>query len=359
MSILTRYISRRLVLYYLAIIATLLVFFVFVDLMENIDIVTQHRAPFRLVVLYYACYLPRIFIEMSWVGFLVSMLFVLGGLARNNEYTAMLAGGVSLYRLGQPALVIGVALSVLVFFVQEFVVPSSMLAVQEMRESDFSGEPQRRQLFDIAGVGKRNRFYFFDVVDVEHGVLKGVHIHTMGDGSITERIDAETAVWDERAGKWRLENGTIKRFDSREVVVENTPFESMEAPFRDSPRMLEISASGTSQLGLRQLRRQIRNLEKSGYSAQRLKVNYHTNFSLPAAHIVVVLLALPFALERRRGGLTIGFALSLMAALLYYGTFQMGLALGKGDYLPAALSAWMANVIFLGVGLGLTMKART
>ncbi|GAB4342427.1 MAG: LPS export ABC transporter permease LptF [Candidatus Abyssubacteria bacterium] len=360
MSILTRYITRRLVFYHIAIMMAMLIFFVFVDLMEHIDIVAQYRAPFRLVAFYYMCYLPRIFIEMSWFGFLASMLFVLGGLARNNEYTAMLAAGISIYRVGRPALVIGVILSLLVFCVQEFIVPQSMLAVQEIRESDFSDSPQGRRLFDIAGVGKRKRFYFFDVLDVDHGILKGVHIHTMGDGStIVERIDAEEAVWDKRAEKWRLRNGTIKRFDANEVVTEDVSFESMDAPFRDSPRTLEISASGTGQFRFRQLRRQIKNLERSGYSAQRLKVNYHKKFALPAANIIVVLLALPFALERRRGGLMVGFALSLMAALLYYGAFQMGLALGKGDYLPAVVSAWLANFIFLGVGIALTMRART
>ena len=70
-------------------------------------------------------------------------------------------------------------------------------------------------------------------------------------------------------------------------------------------------------------------------------------------------LALPFALNCQRGGLTLGFALSLATALLYYGTFQISMALGKGGSLPAVVSAWLANFLFLGVGARLTMKART
>lgn len=358
MSILTRYIYRRLIVYYLAFVGMMAVFFIFVDFMENIEMVTRHHAPAGLIALYYACLMPKIFVEMSWVGFLVSMLFVLGSLAKNNEFTAMLAGGISIYKVGLPALVLSVFLCLSVFCAQELVVPGTMVRAREIKESDFTGEASGR-IFDIAGIGRRNRFYFFDAVDVERGILKGVHVHTTRGGSIVERIDAERAVWDEETSRWRLNNGTVKKFDSNGVVVENVPFSEMKAPFRESPGTLKVYSSGTGEFNFRQLRRQIKNLEKSGYDARRLKVDYHTKFALPVANIIVVLLALPFALECRRGGLTVGFALSLMVALLYYGTFQIGLALGNGGSLPAAVSAWLANLLFLGIGAGLTLRART
>jgi lipopolysaccharide export system permease protein len=233
-----------------------------------------------------------------------------------------------------------------------------MLRAHEIDENDFAEEPDDR-VFDIAGIGRRNRFYFFDEVDVERGILEGVHVHTMKEGSIVERIDAERAVWDKETSRWHLKNGAVKKFDANGVVVENAPFADMQAPFRESPKTLEIYSSGTGEFSFRQLRRQIKNLEKSGYDAHRLKVDYHMKFAFPVANIIVVFLALSFALECRRGGLTVGFALSLMVALLYYGTFQIGLALGKGGSLPAAVSAWLANFLFLGIGAGLTLRART
>jgi lipopolysaccharide export LptBFGC system permease protein LptF len=82
MSILTRYICRRLIIYYFAFVGMMAVFFVFVDFMEHIEIVSRHHAPAGLIALYYACLLPKVFVETSWVGFLVSTLFVLGSLAK-------------------------------------------------------------------------------------------------------------------------------------------------------------------------------------------------------------------------------------------------------------------------------------
>jgi lipopolysaccharide export system permease protein len=107
------------------------------------------------------------------------------------------------------------------------------------------------------------------------------------------------------------------------------------------------------------MRRKIKNLMRNGYDAHYLKIDYQKRFALPLANLIVVLLGLPFALECRRGGLIIGFGLSLTAALLYYGAFQVSLALGRGGFFPAFVAAWLANLVFLAIGTALTMRART
>jgi lipopolysaccharide export system permease protein len=359
MRIINRYICRRLILYYLAFVVTMILFFVFIDFMEHIERITRHGAPPRLVGLYYLCFLPKVFVETSWISFLVAMLLVLGSLAKNNEFTAMLAGGISIYKVGTPLFVMGLILSACVFCVQEFVVPPTMLRAYELKDSRFAQESEGRRVFHIAGIGSRNRLYFFDVLDIDRGVLTGVQIHTKKGGSIVNRIDAERAVWDESAGRWFLKNGAIREFDADGAVVRNTAFSHMKAPFKESPATLRAYSATKGEFNFLQLRLQIKNLVKSGYNARHLKVDYHARFSLPIANLIVVLFGLPFALECRRGGLVIGFTLSLTAALLYYGAFQIGLALGKGGLFPALVAAWLANIVFLGVGTGLTVRART
>ncbi len=359
MNILTKYICRRLIIYYLAFVAVMLTFVVFVDFMENMGRIIKHHAPPALIAEYYACFLPKVFVELSWITFLVAVLFVLGSMAKNNEFTAMLAGGISIYQVGAYVLTIGVLLSLVVFCVQEFIVPPGALRADELYDSHFAQGPREKRIFGIAKIGGRNTFYYFDVLDAEAGILTGVHIYKNEGSSVVERVDASEAIWNETKKRWYLKDGVTRKFDSGGAVVESTPFTSAKAPFKESPRTLEVSSSSGGELNFRQLRRQIKNLQRNGYDAHRLKVNYYRKFSFPAANFIVVFLGLPFALECRRGGLTIGFALSLMAALLYYGAFQVGLALGMGGVLPAVVASWLANFLFLGLGTSLTMRART
>ncbi len=358
MSILSRYISRRLLLYYLGLLGMLIAFFVFVDFMENINRITKYHAPLEIIGLYYGCLTPKLFIEMSWIAFLVAILFVLGSLAKNNEFTAMVAGGISIYRAAAPLVFIGTILSIAVFGIQELFVPSGILQATEIDESAFSHKPDTR-VDDIAGVGKHNTLYFSDVADLEHGILKGVHIYTKKDGAIVQRIDAQSAVWDEAAGRWHLQDGVIIKFDSLGLIKENTQFSRMDAPFKEPPKTFKVYSSHKGELSFRELKYQIKNLEKSGYDAQRPRVEYYKKFAFPIMNLVVIFLGLPFALECKRGGLAIGFALSLLAAFLYFGAFQISVGLGKGGLLPAVVAAWLPNFLFLGIGTMLTMKART
>ena len=107
--------------------------------------------------------------------------------------------------------------------------PVGLMRANEMRESDFAQGPREHRIYDIAGIGRRNRFYSSDMMDVEKGVLTGVRIHTKEGGSITERIDADEAVWNEEKGRWYLTSGVIRKFDTNGVIVETTPFTNMKA----------------------------------------------------------------------------------------------------------------------------------
>ena len=346
-------------MYYIFLVAVMMVFFIFIDFMEHIDRVTRHHSELKVLGLYYIYFLPRIFVEVSWISFLVAMLVVLGGLAKNNEFTAMLAGGISIYRVGFPVIIIGAVLSMGVFAVQEFAMPPAMLRAYDIKAHDFAAESAESRIFQVAGIGRRNTLYYFDVLDVENGVITGLQIHTKHGGVIVERIDAERATWDKDAERWRMDNGVIRKFDSNGAVKEKTIFSEMKAPFRESPSTLGAYASEKGEYNFLQLRQKIKNLRRSGYDAHNLRVDYQKRFALPLANLIVVLLGIPFALECRNGSLVIGFGLSLIAALLYYGTFQISLVLGKGGFFSAAVAAWSANVLFLIIGAGLTLRART
>jgi lipopolysaccharide export system permease protein len=201
--------------------------------------------------------------------------------------------------------------------------------------------------------------YFFDILDVDEGVISRLQVHTKKGGLIVERIDAETATWDKDSGRWFMHNGSIRKFNSEGVVVEKTIFSEMKAPFKESPRTLAAYASEKGEYNFLQLRQKIKNLRRSGYDAHTLRIDYQKKFALPLANLIVVLLGIPFALECRSGSLIIGFGLSLIAALLYYGTFQISLVLGKGGIFSAVVAAWLANILFFIIGAGLTLRART
>ena len=89
--------------------------FLVVDLIENLDRFLDNNVPTKIVFRYYFFSLPY-FISIGLpMAVLISTVFSLGSMVKRNEWTAMKASGISLYRLALPLVFCGGILSGLSF----------------------------------------------------------------------------------------------------------------------------------------------------------------------------------------------------------------------------------------------------
>ena len=73
--------------------------FIIVDLIENIDRFIDNHVPFNIILKYYFYTIPW-FINIGLpMSVLISTIFSLGTIIKENEWTAMKAAGISLYRI--------------------------------------------------------------------------------------------------------------------------------------------------------------------------------------------------------------------------------------------------------------------
>ena len=85
--------------------------FIIVDLIENLDRFMDNKVPSQVVLRYYVYTLPY-FISIGLpMAVLISTVFSLGSMVKRNEWTAMKASGISLYRIALPLIICGVILS--------------------------------------------------------------------------------------------------------------------------------------------------------------------------------------------------------------------------------------------------------
>jgi lipopolysaccharide export system permease protein len=81
--------------------------------------------------------------------------------------------------------------------------------------------------------------------------------------------------------------------------------------------------------------------------------------SAPLESLIMILVAIPFALQAPRGGRLYGTGLAIAIMAGYLVVDRSARALGQAELLPPLLAAWTANVIFLGVGSALFLRSRT
>src|SRR5680860_58551 len=104
MKLIDRYIARRFIRTFTALVLGLPFLFIITDITDNLDKYLARNLPAGDVVLSYVYQLPQ-FIQWAFpIAALVATVFTIGDMTRHQEIAAAKAGGVSFYRLATPCL---------------------------------------------------------------------------------------------------------------------------------------------------------------------------------------------------------------------------------------------------------------
>ena len=114
-----------------------------------------------------------------------------------------------------------------------------------------------------------------------------------------------------------------------------------------------------SSMSYRELMEYVARLEAAGFQVRTYLVELYSKLSFPLVNLVMVLVAIPFALQSPQGGRLFGIGLAIAIMAGYLVVHYVALAFARADLLPPLLAAWTANIIFLGIAAALLLRART
>jgi lipopolysaccharide export system permease protein len=362
MTLLDRYFARRLAAVFLKVVVSLVLLFVVVDLLTHqYRSIVQYEIPARVVALYYLTFVPNILFQYqaAALAVLVSGLMVLGKAAQENQITAALAGGISLRRLARMPLILSALLAVAAFFIQDTLGVRATTTALDIEQQYF----RRFAQDDRSGVSWTNLGggWTCHILKFNRRALTGedVILHLI-QPDLEVDIVANRIYWDESRAQWMLEDGGSYTFyPERDMEQVSTVFSQRPAPFDEPPDQLfalEKAAAAETVAGLRE---DLDSAEALGLRTDHRWMSYHARFAQPALCFIMMLLALPFALRARRGGLAIGFGLSVIIGAAYVLLYYASLGLGYLGTLPPLAAAWLANVVFLVLGLVLFLRTPT
>jgi LPS export ABC transporter permease LptF/LPS export ABC transporter permease LptG len=381
-TLLDRYIARGFVGYVVLVLAAFLSIYVLAHFMDLFDDIQQHHVRGRVVLHYYLFYSVAIVHIVAPVAVLVAVLVTFGVLARRNEVTAMKAGGLSIYRIAAPLLVMGVLSSATLFALQEFVLPTT----NRIADQDFNvikgRPPQASSLLDRRWIlASDGRFYNYDYLverknPAEAGVrtarardefsLYGLAVYDIDPKTweLREQLYTRRASWNAPAYGYDLDPGhrwTLKpslRFrtfeQTRVRALGREPGGELEPPtyFKREHKPYET-------MSFDELRQHIASVEAMGFDVVPLRVQLNRKLSFPMVGLIMTLLGVPFSFVVARRGALYGIGISIIIAILYWaclGTFE---ALGNNAILPPALAAWAPNLLFGVAGLYLMLTLET
>jgi lipopolysaccharide export system permease protein len=346
--ILDRYLSLEFFRLWFAALLAFVVIFLVVNLFEKFSKFLEYDVPMGVVVKYYLFMIPYIIKWMNPIAVLLGVLFSLGALSRNLEITAMTAAGLSLRRIIMPVIILGLAISAGVFVFGETVVPYADTRKEEIETVYIKRLPLLKTIrrINLAYRGKEGRFYYIRVRIIEKSEA----------GELRRLIVAREAVW--RGDRWQFRDGTVRTFrGTGDISVKYFDKEYFDVP--ETPEDFLREDKSPEAMKFNELAAYISNLESSGVSATKERVELYLKISVPLANFIVIFLGAPLALQSHRAGLAYGFGLAILLGFMLWGALAVGRAFGQNGTLPPFIAAFLADAIFGVIGLGMLYRART
>jgi lipopolysaccharide export system permease protein len=362
MRILDRYITKSVIKIFTFTLLTFCFLYVLIDITSQLDEFIDRKIPINILVQYYISYFPIILSQpISSVACLIAVLFTFSNLNASNEVVAMRASGLTFWQITKPAIVFGLIISVLVFWVNERLVPRATEVTQQIRNENMillvdRMSKKKNKIKNLTFYGLKNRLYFIDTFDPDESELKGITIIEHDEAqNMKQKIVALKGVWTGIA--WKFYQCQITTFNQSDI---RTPlkikvYKEKLMDIKESPEDFLKQRLNVNSMNIRQLRDYIGRFSKSGAkkALNNMRVDLHQKIAYPFGVFVIVLIGLPFALmiRSRKGSPFISLGIALILGFLYYVANAVSLAFGKSGLLPPIFSAWMTPVLFTIIAL--------
>lgn len=287
---------------------------------------------------------PRRIMEIVPVSGFVAIFFVLGRLVRNNEFVAMKAGGISVYRVLIPVILVTLILCVLFSIFYNRVASPAYHQANLLQKK--TGPTFRRYL---PFIGKGNRVFYLNSIKLNDKNIHGITIwETSEDGLIERSIYAKKATWTDT--HWLLTDGNIRYFENEVEVGFETFQEKLLERFEEPERFIG-SDKDPRAMTIRELREQIAYKKEAGQISRIEQVKLHHKIAYPFAAVVVVMLGAPIAIRFGKAGFFAGLVIAFFLVFIYWAlSFATFEGLSENGKLHPFLACWGANILYAIVG---------
>lgn len=348
---LDRYVGRIVAGSWFASIVFFLFLSILIDLLNNVGGYLDSAEKRGLGVLglagllgrYYLALMPSFFVTIAPFATVIACMFAVARLMSANELVPMLFIGRSMIRILRPVLVTGAMAALGMAACWQWLVPALRDAVQHSTSAFNERNELRGIVVPLAGETSAKRTLFVTVYQPLERTFERAMVLTEDATGDAILVDAEAGAWDEAKGDWKLVGGKRGVGD----VVEPVEWlgEPSLTPFRLQKAGMEtLDSEFLSYTDLVELR-------KLRPNRTDVTLALHRHLTYPLANIILLLLALPFAVHFERGSRlerVIG-AIAICAAYLVVDLICQ--SLGQRDYIHPIVAAWSPTILFGSLGV--------
>jgi LPS export ABC transporter permease LptF/LPS export ABC transporter permease LptG len=361
MRILTRYILREVTAHAMIGVA-IFTFVLFTrDLGRILELVVRASAPLPSVAEVFFLTIPVALIYTLPMSVLVGILIGLSRLAADSEITAMRASGIGVWHFLRILSIFVIAAWIMALANGLYIAPKSQAALGRLEDrlkgSQVSFEVQPRVFYEgfpkivlyvqdvqsAQGAAVWKDVFMADLTDATTPKItlakEGIVVSEGPDRLHLHLIDGSAHETDPN----NVDHYQISTFDKTDIPLDlpstSKADESLPATLLDTGALLEKAR------------------HSDPVSARWYLIEFHRRFALPSACLVLALVGIPLGLSSKKSGKSGGFVLTILLVFSYYVVSLVGVSLARQGTVSPWFGAWLADLIFLALGVFLLWQA--
>ena len=347
--ILLGYLAREIYAATLMVLLAFLGLFAFFDFVNELPDIGRSGYQAHHALIYVVMLLPTRLYELLPVAVLIGSLYALTTLARHSEITVMRASGLSTRRMLGMLCLIGIMPVAFTYVFGEYLAPPAESAARQwrlIRTKSAISQQLRSGLWVKDGLRTVN----VRVLQPDRSMNR-VRVFTFDEaGALQSIAEAERGVYvqagDKGKGYWHLTDVTRTEFSDDHIALASPDNVIWESAL--TPEVLSVLMVQPDRMSVTALLAYISHLRENRQDASRYEIALWKKLTAPFASLVMLILALPFALSHERsGGVSVKVFLGVMLGVTFYLLNGMFSSLGTINSWPPSIAAVTPSLLFL------------
>jgi len=354
MSIFAAYAARRFFKPFLFAVALFSILAFLGGMLEKMRLLLHSSASVRLILEYLCLGVPRWTIETLPAATLLAAMVAISEFVRSGEWLAVQASGVKASAFWRPLLACSLVVAGLAYAAQRTVTPYCSRSLQKLWQERIHPDWDWGRYTRIALAAGPDQFLQASEFHLKDGRMEGVIFDLTGPAGLERQLAAAKALWDPLAGRWTFYDGVERSFER--AGMREQAFDRMGSSLALPPGELVARTSDPGEMSPAEVRRYVERAGGIEFAPIAFRIGLHAKKAHPFANFVLCALGIPVALRLRRRSLVLNLCAALAIFALYMWLLQAGKIMGAGGAVSPILAAWLANVVFGTLALGLMWR---
>lgn len=361
MKIIDRYILSKILTTFFFVVLILVAIVSVIDLTEKMDKYSRNNLDTLTILGYYRDFIPWIAGLITPITVFIAIVFVTSQMAARTEIIAILGSGVSFVRMLFPYFVGASILAIISFYLNGWVIPKSN---------------QSRLEFEIRYLNKNVNY---DRQNVHLQIEPNVYLYLQNynnqsntgyqftlerfneNNQLLEKLTADNIMWDTVKNKWLLRSWKLKKVDSlfqtrndatiKELIKSG---DARDTTLAITPKDFTSVESNYDGLTIPELTQQIAKMKFRGSTGVEVfQTEKHIRFATPFTIYILVFMGVIVSARKSRGGTGFQIALGFLLSFVFILFFMMTRTFAEAGSLPPWMAAWLPNLSFALIALGM------